>query len=72
LIVAAALTLAALFGTGETTDVLGHFLGFAAGLATGVACARMVLVRRSDSTAQWVAGAAAIGAVLASWWMAIG
>lgn len=72
LIFASALTLAALFGTGETTDVLGHFLGFASGLGLGLACAWGALSHRNDSPVQWLAGSAALGLLALSWWLALG
>jgi membrane associated rhomboid family serine protease len=68
---AAALALAALFGTGESTDVLGHFLGFVSGLGVGALFARPALAARWHTRTQLAAGLAAVGLICFAWYLAL-
>ena len=66
--------LLALLGSGATdrhVDVLGHLLGFAAGLALGAAFARFGVPRRGRGGVQAVAAAAALSLVGVAWFAAL-
>jgi membrane associated rhomboid family serine protease len=65
------------YGTGESEpgariDVLGHALGFAAGLAAGALYGRLGSGVAPGERGQLFFGAAALGALAAAWWLALG
>jgi len=67
----AAIALLAYTGVGgENTDVLGHFMGFAAGVTLGVLAATFD-VRRLRVSGQCLAGSAALGLIALAWVLAI-
>jgi membrane associated rhomboid family serine protease len=68
--IAAGLALIAMLGTGERTDVWAHLFGFVAGCLLGVP-ASLAWPRPPDAAVQWTLGAAAVGAVLYAWKLAL-
>ncbi|MCZ6711317.1 MAG: rhomboid family intramembrane serine protease [Gammaproteobacteria bacterium] len=56
---------------GENTDVVAHFMGFAAGVALAVLAATFD-VRRLGVSGQYLAGLSAVGLLLFSWQLALG
>lgn len=56
---------------GENTDVVAHFMGFAAGVALGILAATFD-VRRLGVSGQYLAGMAAVGLVTLAWRLALG
>jgi membrane associated rhomboid family serine protease len=68
----AGVSLLALLGTGDGhVDVLGHLLGFCAGVAEGWLYARAGLPRSRRGDLQWGLGAAALLAVAGAWALAL-
>jgi membrane associated rhomboid family serine protease len=66
----AAIALFAYTGIGdEQTDIFGHLFGLTSGLGCGVVTA-FFDARRVGRTGQWLAGSAALGIVVAAWWLA--
>ena len=65
----ASLLLLVMFGTAEGADVLGHLFGLLAGAALGLAVGVM-RPRPFAARAEWGLAAAALGIVVASWWIA--
>lgn len=68
-VVAAALALLAMLGTGPHTDVLAHLFGFAAGGGLGLITA-LTLRRELSAPVQWLLVAGAGGAVAGAWRLA--
>lgn len=63
-----------LLGSGSSdqhVDVLGHLLGFAAGIVMGAAFARVGMPRRRQGRAQGFAAAAALSLVAGAWFAAL-
>jgi membrane associated rhomboid family serine protease len=69
-VVAAALALLALLGTGPEADVLAHVFGFLVGGGLGLVAALM-LRRDVPAPVQWLLVAAAGGAVIGAWRLAL-
>jgi len=69
-VVAAALALLAMLGTGPHADVLAHLFGFAAGGGLGLLAARL-LPRELTAPVQWLLVAGAAGAVVGAWSLAL-
>jgi hypothetical protein len=68
----AGVCLLTLFGAGgDHVDVLGHFLGFAFGIAAGAVCAMVGLPRNRSLATQLSFGAAAIVSIGLAWWLAL-
>lgn len=68
----AGVCLLALLGAGdEHVDVLGHTLGFAAGIALGWVYARNDVPRRRAGRLQITAGAAALAVIALAWFLAL-
>jgi rhomboid protease GluP len=68
-VVAAALALLALLGTGPEADVLAHLFGFVVGGGLGLIAA-LTLPREVSALVQWLLVAAAGGAVVGAWRLA--
>jgi membrane associated rhomboid family serine protease len=68
-VVAAALALLAMLGTGPHADVLAHLFGFAAGAGLGLLTA-LTLRREPSAAMQWLLVAGAAGAVAGAWRLA--
>ncbi len=68
-VVAAALALLALLGTGPEADLLAHLFGFLVGGGLGLIAA-LTLRREILAPVQWLLLAAAGGAVAGAWWLA--
>jgi rhomboid protease GluP len=68
-VVAAALALLALLGTGPEADVLAHLFGFVVGGGLGLIAA-LTLPREVSAPVQWLLVAAAGGAVVGAWRLA--
>ncbi|MEY2853373.1 MAG: hypothetical protein RL030_505 [Pseudomonadota bacterium] len=58
-------------GAEHSTDLVAHVLGFASGVAIGVAAARPRLAAVLQRVPQWVAGAAAAGLLCLGWMFAL-
>jgi hypothetical protein len=56
---------------GENTDVVAHFMGFAAGVALAILAATFD-VRRLGLSGQYLAGLSAAGLILFAWQAALG
>jgi membrane associated rhomboid family serine protease len=67
----AAAALLGFLGTGQNADLLAHFFGFCAGGAAALATRRLVLQPPPRSAWQPLLGAATLGVVALSWWMAL-
>lgn len=68
----AGVCLLALLGTGnEHVDVLGHLLGFAAGIAAGVIVALVGVPQTGGARRQWSYGAVAVAGIAVAWYLAL-
>ena len=67
-VVAASVVLLVMLGTGQNADVLGHLFGLLAGAVVG---ALALVVPRPRPRLDWTLAAAAVTAVVATWWVAL-